>query len=183
MAAIRCDVAFDEQVVVDTVSEPAGLLDANPLGKIPTVLLDNGTALYDSRVICEYFDRISGNAIVPQTDAEWIADRRLEATADGVADAAILLLYEARFRPEEKRHEAWTDRQWRKALRGLAVLEMLIGEVSRKPTLGDLSVAALTGWLALRFAGRWESEHPRLARWNEEFWAAHPDLDAVKSRV
>ncbi|GGD85807.1 glutathione S-transferase [Aureimonas endophytica] len=182
MAAVLCDIGV-EKVAVDTGAEPEELTSANPLGKIPVLILDDGTALYDSRVICEYLDRTFGNPIVPQGDAEWREAKRLEATADGVLDAAILVLYEGRFRPEEKHHAPWTDRQWRKALRGLAILEAEIGEVPARPTIGHLSVAALTSWLDLRFAGKWEAAHPRLRQWNADFFAAFPALDAVKPRL
>lgn len=182
MAARQCGIELEE-VVVDTQSEPDELTSANPLGKIPTLTLDDGTALYDSRVICEYFDRISGNRIVPQTDAEWTAAKRLEATADGVLDAAILTVYEVRYRPEEKRHGPWVDRQWRKTVRGLGVLERSLGDVPHEPTIGHISVAALTGWLSLRFAGKWEVEHPSLAKWHEGFFGIFPALAEIRPHL
>ena len=178
MAASVCGIALDE-TVVDTASEPDEVTAVNPLGKIPALVLDDGRALYDSPVICEYFDRLSGNRILPQTSAEWLAAKRLEALADGVLDAAILVLYEDSYRPDEKRHQPWVDRQWRRARRGLIAIEAEVGDVPALPTVGHLAVAAMLGWLDLRFAGRWDADRAGLRSWKDSFFSAFPQLDAV----
>ncbi|KAB0680686.1 glutathione S-transferase family protein [Aureimonas leprariae] len=182
MAARLCGIALDE-TVVDTTVEPDELTSVNPLGKIPALVLDDGQALYDSPVICEYLDRQSGNRIVPQTNAEWLAAKRLEALADGVVDAAILIVYENRFRPEEIRHQPSMDKQWRRAERGLAAIEREIGEVPAEPTVGHLAVAAMAGWLDIRFADRWDANHAALRDWAQGFYAAFPALADVKPKV
>lgn len=182
MAASVCGIALDE-TIVEAASEPDELTAVNPLGKIPALVLDDGQALYDSPVICEYFDRLSGNRIVPQTGPEWLAAKRLEALADGVVDAAILVLYEDRFRPDAKRHQPWVDRQWRRAQRGLAAVEQAVGDVPAAPTVGHLAVAAMLGWLDLRFAGRWDADHAGLRSWKDSFFSAFPQLDAVTPKA
>lgn len=177
-----CGVAMEERTP-DTLAEPDELLSVNPLGKVPALVLDDGTPLYDSNVICEYLDRLSGNRVVPQTTAEWIAAKRLEATADGIAEAAILIVYEARFRPEEIHHRPWLDRQWRKVARGLAVIEGELGEVPDEPTIGHLAVAAVLAYLDIRFAGRWDADRAGLRAWIDGFYAAFPALADVKPKL
>lgn len=182
MAARLCGIPLDE-TVVDTTPEPDELTSVNPLGKIPALLLDNGQALYDSPVICEYLDRLAGNRIVPQGSLEWLAAKRLEALADGVVDAAILIVYESRFRPEEMRHQPWVDRQWRRTERGLAAVEREVGDLPAEPTVGHLAVAAMAGWLDIRFAGRWDADRRGLRAWVDGFYAAFPALADVKPKL
>jgi glutathione S-transferase len=85
----------------------------NPLGKIPALELDDGPALYDSRVICRFLDDRAGGKLYPPAPRLW-QTLTLEATADGMLDAAILMVYEARTRPEDKRFDGWVDAQWSK---------------------------------------------------------------------
>ncbi|WAJ30462.1 glutathione S-transferase family protein [Antarcticirhabdus aurantiaca] len=180
MAAHHVGIPLDT-TIVDTTADPAELLAVNPLGKIPTLILDSGESIYDSRVIVEYFDRLSGNLLIPQTDAEWLKARRIEATADGVTDGAILTVYENRFRPEDKRHQPWVDRQWAKATRGLAVLEREVPTLAPEPNIAHFAVAGLLGWMSLRFAGRWESDHPALTTWIGAFAQTFPAYADLKS--
>lgn len=182
LAAALCDLPLETQVV-DTTANPDDLLAANPLGKIPTLVLDDGSAIYDSRVICEYFDRRSGNALIPQTDAEWLQAKRVEALADGVVDGAILVVYEARFRPEEKRFEGWTDRQWAKASRGLDRLEAEIDELPEAVNIGHLAVAAMLSWAELRFQGKWDEGRPKLRAFFDGFADRFPPFAETRSKA
>ncbi|WP_245514937.1 glutathione S-transferase family protein [Jiella endophytica] len=182
MAARHCDLEL-ESVTANTTAEPADLLSANPLGKIPALVLDDGTTLYDSRVICDYFDRLTGGQLVPQGLDAWRAVRLIEATADGIADALILSLYEERFRPEEKRHQPWVDKQLRKADRGLAALETMLGDLPETLTTAHFAVAALLGWMGFRFEGKLESERPRLADWLAAFPDAFPAYGELRPRL
>jgi glutathione S-transferase len=107
----------------------------NPLGKIPTLLLDDGTAIYDSRVIVEFLDNMTANSrLIPQDNRERIAVRRWEALADGVLDAGLLIRYET-LRPQGEQSAAWTGKQAARARRGLAQLQADLG------ALPDVSVA------------------------------------------
>lgn len=182
MVAHHCGLAL-EDVSVDTSAEPAELLAANPLGKIPALVLEDGTSVYDSRVICELFDRMSGLRLIPQAIDAWRSVKTFEAVADGVADALVLTLYEVRYRPEEKRHQAWVDKQMRKADRGLALIEDRIDELPNELTIAHFALGALLGWIRLRFPGKIDREHPALARWLENFRQVFPAYDELKPRA
>lgn len=168
MAAHHCDIDL-ELVPTDTGAEPADLLSANPLGKIPALVLPDGKGLYDSAVICDWLDRQSGHRLVPQDEAGWLTCKRIEATADGIVDGAILTVYEVRYRPDEKRHQPWVDRQMGKAWRGLAILEDMIDDLGPQPTTAHFAVAGLLGWFELRFKGEWQERHPKLQAWFADF--------------
>lgn len=182
MAAGHCDIALDS-IAVDTSKEPEALLNANPLGKIPVLVLDDGSTVFDSAVICDYLDRKSGNQLLPQTDSEWLHAKVVEATADGVVDAAILIVYEGRYRPEEKRHEPWVDMQFRKVWRGMAQLEKTVDSLPSELTVGHFAVAALLGYFDLRFKGQWEEKHPKLVRWLSDFATRFPAFEELKPRA
>jgi glutathione S-transferase len=172
-----------ETIATDTGAEPADLLAANPLGKIPALVLDDGTVLFDSKVICDYLDRRSGHKLVPQDEAGWLRTKRLEATADGIGDAAILTLYEVRYRPEDKRHQPWVDKQMRKAFRALDSLEAQIDELGPDLTTAHFAVGGVLGWLNLRFKGQWEEGRPRLVAWQAAFGDVFPAYEELKPRV
>ena len=118
MAAAYAGVAI-EAVIVDTNAQPAELMDANPLGKIPVLITDAGVAMYDSRVITQYLNRVSGSRLFPRNVDKRLEAETLEALADGICDCLLAHVYERRFRPEEKIHQPWLDRQWSKVERAL----------------------------------------------------------------
>src|SRR5471032_1478215 len=92
----------------------------NPLGKIPALIVDDGTAYYDSRVILEYLDHLAGGGrILAREPKARFATLRLQALCDGILDACILLVYEGRYRPADKHVQVWVDRQADKVARGL----------------------------------------------------------------
>ncbi|MEF2070959.1 glutathione S-transferase family protein [Consotaella aegiceratis] len=182
MVARQCGVELD-CVVVDTSQNPEELLEANPLGKIPALRLDDGRTVYDSRVICEYLDRTSGTGLYPQEPDAWLWTKTFEATVDGILDAMILCGYEARYRPEEKWHQPWVDRQWGKAMRGLATIEASIDRLPPELGICQFAVASMLGSLRLRFAGRWEDACPKLAAWGEDFCRRYPDFAEMMPRV
>lgn len=179
MAATICGFDLDLEIT-DTAAEGATLTHANPIGKIPALILDDGTTLYDSRVICEWLDRSSGNALIPQGLTEWSRAKRIEALADGMAEAAMLTLYEVRYRPEDKRYQPWVDKQWRRAHRSLDALAQEIGQLGDEPNLAHAAMASDLGWLDLRYASELRDKHAALATWLDDFCAAHPDLAASK---
>ena len=111
MAARHLGLAV-EDVPTQTGPEADELNAANPLGKIPCLVLDDGTAVFDSRAIMQEMNRMERNRLFPSGKDKRRAAERLEALADGMCDAMLLMVYEGRYRPEEKRHEDWVEMQW-----------------------------------------------------------------------
>lgn len=175
MAALYAGIAL-EPLVVDTGANPAALIDANPLGKIPTLITDDGETVYDSRVITQYLNRLSGNRLFPRNPAKRLEAERLEALADGVCDCLLAIVYERRQRPEEKIHQPWLDRQWAKAERALDVLNANPPKLPKQINVGHIAVRAMIGYLNLRFAGRWEKGRAKLKRWADKFDQKFPEL-------
>ncbi len=170
-----------EIVVADTTSETDPLRRQNPLGKIPTLILEDGTTLFDSRVILDYLDHLAGGGrIIPAGEARYPA-LRLQALADGVMDAALLQVYENRFRVEERRDAGWVAYQAGKVARGLAALEAAPPAYDPKlPDVGAIATACALGYLDLRFAGTWRADHPALVAWLDAFEAAIPAFGATR---
>ncbi len=152
---------------VDPGSMPLG---TNPLGKIPTLELDDGTAIYDSRVICRFLDDRAGSKLYPTKPRLW-RTLTLEATADGMLDAAILMLYESRIRPEDKRFDDWVEGQWAKIARALNALEGSWMEHLDGPLdMGQVGVGCALSYLDFRHGVRnWRAGHPKLAAWHDSF--------------
>jgi glutathione S-transferase len=181
MAALAAGIPLD-LVRVETGPQPAELTSVNPLGKIPCLVSDDGENIFDSRVITQYLNRLSGNALFPRPAAKRLDAERLEALADGICDCLLAQVYERRYRPEEKVHQPWLDLQWSKVARALDVLNAAPPRVGRKPTAGHIALRACLGYLALRFAGRWEKGRGKLVRWAKRFDERFPELaEAVPS--
>ncbi|MBS0534936.1 MAG: glutathione S-transferase family protein [Proteobacteria bacterium] len=159
----------------DTVVPEAGFLEQNALGKIPTLVLDDGTTLFDSPVIVEYLDHLAGGGrIVPAEPKARFAALRLQALCDGILDAALLIVYEGRFRQPEMKVQAWIDRQLGKIDRALAVLEASPPAIGNPPDVGQITLACALGYLDLRLEGRWRKDHPKLVAWVDRFAAQVP---------
>lgn len=169
-----------QPVATDTNADPAELLAANPLGKIPTLVTDEGLAVYDSRAIMTYIDRQTKGTLYPRNAAKRTEVDVLEATADGICDSLLAIVYERRFRPEEKIHQPWIDRQWQKVERALDHLEANMPRLGRKPHAGHFALAAMLRYIELRFAGKWQRGRPRLKRFLSRFEAVFPDYAQFK---
>ncbi len=182
MAASHCGIAIDS-VKTDTSAEPDELIEANPLGKIPVLVLDDGQTVFDSSVICDYFDKTTGNQLQPQMVEAWQIAKVYEAAVDGTIDALILTVYEDRYRPEDRRHQPWVDMQMRKADRGLAYLEAHLDEIGTEITIAHLALASLIGWMSIRFEGKIAKEYPRLAAWIETFPESFPAYEQLKPQL
>lgn len=158
-----------EMVKADTMDPQDSLRQQNPLGKIPILITDDGLELYDSPVICEYLDGFAGGGtLFPDGEARWGA-LRLQALGDGMMDAGLLQVYEARYRPEELHHQPWLDMQGDKVDRGLAWLEANTPKTGETPTIGDITLACALGYLDFRFDGTWRKDHPKLVTWLDAF--------------
>jgi glutathione S-transferase len=165
-----------ECVMTDTLDE--ALRAINPLSKIPTLTLDDGAALYDSRVICEYLDSLGKGATIPAAgQARWAA-RLLEALGDGIADATLRIVMENR-RPETDRHPDVIARQALAVRAGLAEAQRQL-EPGRF-TLGDAAVACAVSYLDFRLPQlEWRAAHPALAAWYD---GAEQRPSLVKTRL
>ncbi|MCX8280470.1 glutathione S-transferase [Phyllobacterium sp. 0TCS1.6C] len=168
-----------EAVQIDTNLEPEELINVNPLGKIPTLILDDGSAIFDSRVITQYINRVSGNKLFPRNAQKRLEAEQLESLADGLCDALLAHVYERRFRPEEKVHQPWLDRQWGKALRVLDTLNNAPPRLGKKIHGGHIAIAAALAYADLRFQGKWEKGRSKLKRWQKRFAELHPELAAL----
>jgi len=167
--------------------EPASTQDAadpiskqNPLGKVPVLLLDDGTALFDSPVILEYLDMLAGGGrILPKDTKPRFEALRLEALADGILDASILIVYEGRYRPAEMAVQKWLDHQAGKVTRALAALEAAPPALGSPPNVGEITLACALGYRDFRFKGDWRKDHPRLVAWLDNFAARVPAFAAT----
>lgn len=165
----------------DATAGDAALNASNPLGKLPSLMLANGETIHDSPVICEYLDSIgSGPVLVPAAGPERWRTLTLAATADGIIECALFIVYEKRFRPEAMYVQSWVDRQQGKLDRALAVLEQAPPAWRTHPDYGHLTLAAALGYLDLRQDGRWRKGHPKLVAWLDTFAKAVPSYDATK---
>jgi glutathione S-transferase len=175
MAAAHAGIAL-EAVPTNTGAEPAELIDANPLGKIPVLITDDGETVFDSRVIVQHLNRVSGNLLFPRNPAKRLDAERLEALADGICDCLLAHVYERRFHPEEKVHEPWLEKQWSKVVRALAVLNANPPKLPKKINAGHIALRACLAYMDLRFAGKWERGHSKLKRWAVRFDEKFPEL-------
>ncbi|MBL8450102.1 MAG: glutathione S-transferase [Dechloromonas sp.] len=150
-------------------TEDSKVPDYNPLGKIPVLLLDDDTPLFDSRVIVEYVDSVTpNNKLFPSPNRERIEVKRWEALADGVCEAAATAFVEAK-RPKKEQSPTWIERQRAKIVRGLEFMSEELGEktycTGTHISLADLAVGVSLGYLAFRFPDiDWQSTHPNLAK-------------------
>ena len=148
------------------VQRDQAIIANNPLGKVPTLLTDDGQALYDSRVICEYLDDLAGGTLFPKSGkARWEA-LTLQSLADGMLDAALLARYEDVARPEAIRWKEWRAGQLDKIETSLAHLEVNLQTLEGRVDIGSLSIACALWYLDVRFAElQWRGRYPKVAEW------------------
>ena len=141
---------------------------ANPLGKIPVMILEDGKAIFDSRVITRYLDEFGGSNLYPE---EKIYDiLTLEALADGIMESAVSITYESKLRPDNEQSPSWMEAQWSKVLHAVKALDD--GEFKAMDggmNMGQIAVACALGYLDFRHDARqWRSGHSNLASWNDK---------------
>ena len=153
----------------DPWGEKSGIWANNPLGQVPVLLLEDGTPIFDSRVIVEFLDNASPRGkLIPADNRERIEVRRWEALADGILNAGVLIRRE-RARPEGERSAEWQDRQMKKIDAGIRMMAHDLSEnawcAGNGFTLADISVGACLGWLSFRFPEiGWRDSQPALAK-------------------
>jgi glutathione S-transferase len=168
-----------EIVAADTSDPNEVLRQQNPLGKIPALILENGFVLFDSRVIVEYLDHLAGgDGIIPAEPARRYPALVMQALADGIADAALLQIYEGRWREPEQQSARWKTHQAGKVERGLAAAEALT--LDGPIHIGHVALACALGYLDLRFAGSWRASHPRLVAFLDDFAARVPAFETTR---
>ena len=154
-------------------------LAQNPLGKLPCLERDDGPSLYDSRVICRFLDHRAGGRLYPAPPRLWDT-LTLEATGDGILDAALLMRYETHVRPEPSRSPEWAEAQWDKVTRALDALEVLwLSHLNGPLDMGQVAVACALGYVDFRHGARnWRNGRDALARWYDAF-AQRPSMAAT----
>jgi len=177
---IDCEM---ELVDVQPVENPVNA--HNPLGKIPALILDDGSALYDSRVIVEFLDGKSPiSRLIPEELRDRVAVRRWEALADGVLDAGLLVRYES-LRDKSEQSAAWSAKQLGRIKRGMALMSADLGERpwchAERYSLADIAVGCCLGWLNFRKPGGidWLAEYPALAKHYDKLMARPAFADTV----
>lgn len=182
IAASLLGLAGDIEVRPTDTNDPTdGIRKQNPLGKIPVLIVEDGTAYYDSRVIVEYLDhRAGGGRIIPAEAKARFAALRLQALCDGICDASLLQIYEIRYRAPEKHEQKWLDLQSGKVARALSVLEADPPRLDPLPDVGQIALACVLGYRDLRFEGAWRKDHPRLVAWHDQFAAQVPAFGETK---
>lgn len=171
-----------EIVAADTTDPTDELRRQNPLGKIPALILENGRVLYDSRVIVEYLDHLAGGGrIIPIEAGARYPALVLQALADGIMDAALLQVYERRWRDEPVRSAAWLDHHAAKVERGLAAADP--GDIGASLNIGQIAFACALGYLDLRFDGAWRTAHPALVDWLDSFAAKVPSFETTRAKT
>ena len=153
------------------VNPDAGLNADNPLGKIPALVLDDGSALYDSRVICEFLDTLhDGARLFPASGPRRWSVLRRQALADGILDAAVITRYETALRPEPRRWQTWIDNQKLKIERAVDHLEQTSQALTDDIDIGTIATGCALGYLDFRYADDdWRQGRPALSAWFDRF--------------
>ena len=155
---------------VTPVTRDGAVSVVNPLGKVPTLLTDDGLALYDSRVICEYLDAQGGGKLFPASGvARWTALAR-QALGDGLLDAALLVRYEGFLRPDPLRWADWSQGQMKKVVGSLEEIERQAPSFGDGIDIGLITIACALGYLDFRYADmKWQDTYPNAAAWAAKF--------------
>lgn len=167
---VLAEKKIEYDFVVDSPwANDSKVADYNPLGKIPVLVLDDDTALFDSRVIVEYIDNVTpNNKLFPAPNRERIEVKRWEALADGLCDAAVAALLE-RKRPANEQSADWIERQFAKVERALAFMSEELDDKSfcmgTHISMADLALGTALGYLNFRFPEiAWQASHPNLSK-------------------
>jgi len=168
---VLAEKKLDYQFELENVWAPeTTIASSNPLGKVPCLVMEDGSTMYDSRVIAEYLDTLTPVCkLLPANSRDRANVKVWEALADGVLDAAVLAYLERTWRPAGQQSQAWFDRQMGKVHGGIKVMSENLGEqpfcMGIHYTLADVAVGCTLGWLSFRFPDiDWRSTYPNLAR-------------------
>jgi glutathione S-transferase len=167
---VMAEKKIDAELVLENVWDSGtSIAEFNPLSKVPCLLMDDGGAMFDSRVIAEYIDTLSPvGKLIPATGRERAAVKTWEVLADGVIDAGILVRLEKTFRNEGEQSEKWLNRQMHKVHQGIETMSKSLGHSKwchgNQFSLADISLGCALGWFELRFPELdWKTKYPNLA--------------------
>lgn len=181
MAALELGLMEDIELVAAGPLGPTGAIaETNPIGKIPALITSENDVIYDSSVICQYLDALSGGGkILPSGVTERVHTLTLEATADGTMDAGVLRVMESR-RPEDERSPAWIEKQVTVCRNGLDRLESQADQWGDACTVGQIATCCLLAWFEFRpIEPDWRDGRPALADWYAGF-SARPSAQATE---
>lgn len=176
---IECDLVLDSPWV-----EGNQVATLNPLGKVPVLMLDDESTLYDSRVIAEYLDAVApNNRLIPASGRERISVKRWEALADGVLDAAVAAFLESR-RGDGERSQSWIERQREKIALALKVMSADLGDQpwchGPSLSLADIAVGCALGYVSFRLGDiHWSQQYPNLSQLHEKLMQRSSFADTV----
>jgi len=174
-------LGLSEQITLvhaDTMDASDSVRTQNPLGKIPCLLLEDGMAIYDSGVILEFLqEQANSEALVPRSGLDRYRVLTQARLVDGIGEAALLMMYETRFREPAQMSRRWLDHQRGKVDRGLAVLEA--NPPADKLDLVGTGLVCVFGYLDWRKPVAWRPTHPKLVAWLERMRAEYPIIDAT----
>ena len=186
VAVTAIETGLDDRIerVETNVWDPAtDISEANPLGKVPALVTDEGAVLCDSPLICEYLDSLNDGAkLIPAAGLERWRVLELQALGDGIMDAAVARVIETRMRPEALRWDGWLDRQRGKIAQAAGALERdaAAGRLEGPVTLGGIALGCALAYLDFRFADdNWRDGRPELTGWFEAF-AERPSMQATQ---
>lgn len=168
---VMAEKKLDYELILEDVWAPdTTIQQSNPLGKVPCLIMEDGGAMFDSRVIVEYLDTLTPvGKLIPPNGRERAEVKCWEALADGVLDAAVLVRIERTRRPEEQQSQEWIKRQMDKVNAGLKAMSAGLKDTSfcasNHYTLADVAVGCTLGWLVFRFPEiDWRNSYPNLAK-------------------
>ena len=168
-------------VTADTLDEADSLRAQNPLGKMPCLLLADGTPIYDSGVIIEFLQEVAGRApLLPTSGLARYKALTLARLADGIAEAALLMVYEGRFREPSQFSQRWLDHQRGKVTRGLAAFERTPPATTPTDIVG-IGLSCALGYLDWRKPMSWRDGYPRVAAWLAEFSKCEPAYEGTEA--
>jgi glutathione S-transferase len=171
-----------EQVTTAPWAAESDLPADNPLGKVPVLITDGGESIYDSPVICEYLDSLhGGRKLIPVAGGERWRHLRLEALADGITDAAVMVRIETAMRPEGLRWPHWVERQTNAVIRGLDALERDCADWGDDFLIGQIAALCAVGYVEFRKITDWRVGRPALAAWMDRM-AARGSVVATEAK-
>ena len=183
---VLADKKLDYSFIQENVwAADTTIQQTNPLGKVPCLVMEDGSTLYDSRVIAEYLDTLTPVCkLLPPNGRDRAEVKVWEALSDGVLDAAVLVRLETTLRPEAQQSPEWIARQWGKVHAGLRVMSERLGEsafcAGNHYSLADVAVGCALGWIAFRFPDiDWRGDYPNLARLSDKLSERQSFKDTV----